>query len=115
MLNQILYSLINPISSHIQNENSNYGNPTKKTEPESTLRDEGSFFHILIELPEIAEEKIRIDLENQSHSISILASNGVTTFKKVIFIPCTVRLRKKWFSNQVLEIILEKTPPDITR
>lgn len=78
-------------------------------EPTTTLHDEGKFLRILTELPGIAEEKIRIDLENQSTSVTILAANGEVQFKKVITIPCMVRFRKKRFSDGVLELTLEKT------
>ena len=78
-------------------------------EPATTLIDEGKFLRILTELPGIAEEKIRIDLENSSTSITIVASDTVKQYKKVIVIPCEVRFRKKKFSDGVLELTLEKS------
>ena len=78
-------------------------------EPETTLIDEGKFLRILTELPGIAEEKIRIDLENSSTSITIVATDTVKQYKKVIVIPCEVRFRKKKFSDGVLELTLEKS------
>jgi len=89
------------------------GNPTntshlKTIEPATTLLDEGKFLRILTELPGIAEEKIKIDLENTSTSVTILASDTVIQFKKVITIPCDVRFSKKRFSDGVLELTLEK-------
>jgi len=78
-------------------------------EPATTLIDEGKFLRILTELPGIAEEKIRIDLENSSTSITIVATDTVKEYKKVIVIPCEVRFRKKKFSGGVLELTLEKS------
>ena len=77
-------------------------------EPATTLIDEGKFLRIVTELPGIAEEKIKIDLENTSTSVTILASDTVIQYKKVITIPCEVRFNKKRFSNGVLELTLEK-------
>lgn len=91
------------------NESSTIVEPTTIVEPPTTLHDEGKFLRILTELPGIAEEKIRIDLENQSTSVTILAADGVVQFKKVINIPFTVRFSKKRFSDGVLELTLEKT------
>jgi HSP20 family molecular chaperone IbpA len=89
------------------------GNPKntrhiKTIEPATTLLDEGKFFRILTELPGIAEEKIKIDLENSSTSVTIVASDTVKQYKKVITIPCDVRFSKKRFSDGVLELTLEK-------
>jgi len=82
--------------------------PIKTIEPATTLIDEGKFLRILTELPGIAEEKIKIDLENQSTSVTIVASDTVFQYKKVITIPCEVRFSKKRFLNGVLELTLEK-------
>ncbi|MFA5268850.1 MAG: hypothetical protein WC379_12840 [Methanoregula sp.] len=92
------------------------GNPkhhkTQKTiEPVTTVIDEGKFLRIISELPDIAEEKIKIDLENHSTSVTIVANNTVSQFKRVITIPCEVRFSKKRFSDGVLELTLEKTNP----
>lgn len=78
----------------------------KTTEPATTLMDEGKFLRILAELPGIPEERIKIDLEKTT--VTILASDTVRQFKKIITIPCEVRLYKKRFSNGLLELILEK-------
>jgi HSP20 family molecular chaperone IbpA len=87
-------------------------NKTLKTiEPVTTVIDEGKFLRILAELPGIAEEKIKIDLENHSTSVTIVAVNTVKQFKSVITIPCEVRFSKKRFSDGVLELTLEKTNP----
>jgi HSP20 family molecular chaperone IbpA len=92
------------------------GNPksqkTPKTiEPVITVIDEGKFLRIIAELPGIAEERIKIDLENHSTSVTIVAVNTVKQFKRVITIPCEVRFTKKRFSDGVLELTLEKTNP----
>jgi HSP20 family molecular chaperone IbpA len=84
-------------------------NKTMKTiEPVTKVIDEGQFLRIITELPGIEEQKIKIDLENHSTSVTIVAVNTVKQFKKVITIPCEVRFSKKKFSDGVLEITLEK-------
>ena len=94
----------------MRTKNNRKANPIKVTEPVTTLRDEGKFLHIHTELPGISEEKIKIDLENHSTSITIIASDEGIQYKKVITIPCEVRFSKKRFSEGVLELILEKIP-----
>jgi HSP20 family molecular chaperone IbpA len=78
----------------------------KSEEPATTFIDEGKFLRILAELPGIAEEKIKIDLEKTT--ITIVASDTVKQYKKVIEIPCEVRFSKKRFSDGILELSLEK-------
>jgi HSP20 family molecular chaperone IbpA len=92
----------------MQTGNSQNTRPIKTIEPTTTLIDEGKYLRILTELPGIAEEKIKIDLENQSTSVTIVASDTVFQYKKVITIPCEVRFSKKRFLNGVLELTLEK-------
>lgn len=77
-------------------------------EPTTTVFDEGNFLRIRTELPDMAEERIKIDLTHQSTSITIIAKNTVKQYRKVISIPCQVRFSKKRFSEGVLELILEK-------
>lgn len=89
-------------------ENSINNKTMKIIEPVTTVIDEEKFVRILTELPDIAEEKIKIDLENHSTSVTIVAVNTVKLFKKVITIPCEVRFSKKRFSDGILEITLEK-------
>jgi HSP20 family molecular chaperone IbpA len=79
----------------------------KTIEPAITLLDEGKFLRIIAELPGVFEEKIRIDLEKTS--VTIVASDTVKQFKKVITVPCEVRFSRKRFSDGILELILEKT------
>jgi HSP20 family molecular chaperone IbpA len=85
--------------------------PSTTVEPATTLHDEGKFLRILTELPGIAEEKIKIDLENHATSVTIIASDTAVQYKKVITIPFEVRFCKKRFSEGVLELTLEKTNP----
>ena len=93
--------------------NSKHSKSLKTIEPVTTVIDEGRFLRIVAELPGIAEEKIKIDLENHSTSVTIVAVNTASQFKRVITIPCEVRFSKKRFSDGVLELTLEKTniPP----
>ena len=98
----------------MQTGNSQNTRPIKTIEPATTHIDEGKFLRILTELPGIAEEKIKIDLENQSTSITIVASDTVFQYKKVITIPCEVRFSKKRFSNGVLELTLEKNGKNVS-
>jgi HSP20 family molecular chaperone IbpA len=82
--------------------------PIKTIEPVSTLFDDGKFLHIITELPGIAEEKIKVDLENSSTLVTIVAADNAMKYKKVITIPCDVKFSKKRFSDGVLELTLEK-------
>ena len=82
--------------------------PSTTVEPATTLHDEGKFLRILTELPGIAEERIRVDLENSSTQVTIVAADTVMQYKKVITIPCDVKFSKKRFSEGVLELTLEK-------
>ena len=82
--------------------------PAETIEPVMTVFDEGNFLHIQIELPDIAEEKIRIDLENHSTSLTIVASGTKKQYKKTITFPQGVRFCKKRFSAGALELTLEK-------
>jgi HSP20 family molecular chaperone IbpA len=82
--------------------------PMETIEPAITLYDEGKFLRILTTLPGVAEEKIKIDLENSSTSVTIVALDHTKQYKKVISIPCEVSFSKKRFSDGVLELILEK-------
>jgi HSP20 family molecular chaperone IbpA len=80
----------------------------KIIEPVTKLYDNGKFLHILTKLPDIGEEKIKIDLENHSTSVTIIASDLGKQYKTSISVPCEVSFSKKRFSDGVLEIILEK-------
>ncbi len=78
-------------------------------EPVTTLFDEEKILRIRSELPGIAEEKIRIDLDN--NSVTIRASGTENQYKKVISLPFDVKFSKKRFSEGVLELTLEKIIP----
>lgn len=91
--------------------NSKINKSPKIIEPVTTVIDDGKFLRILTELPGIVEEKIKIDLENHSTSVTIVAVNTVKQYKRVINIPCEVSFSKKRFSDGVLELTLEKTNP----
>ena len=82
--------------------------PAETIEPATTIFDDGKFLHIHTELPDVAEEKIKIDLENQSTSLTIIASDTKRQYKTSITVPCGVRFCKKRFSEGVLELTLEK-------
>jgi HSP20 family molecular chaperone IbpA len=92
----------------MQDENSESIKQAWTTEPVTKLIDEGTLIRILTELPGIDEEKIRIDLENNSTLVTIMASDSTIHYKKIITIPINVRFCKKRFSDGVLEIILER-------
>ena len=80
----------------------------KSTDLTSRLVDEGRFVRIITELPDISEEKIKIDLEMCSSSVTISANHEGIQYKTEITIPCEVRFSKKSFSDGILEILLEK-------
>lgn len=82
--------------------------PLKTIEPTTTLIDDEKFLRILTELPDIAEERIKIDLENMSTSITIHATDSNKQYKTSISVPYDVRFCKKRFSDGVLELTLEK-------
>lgn len=76
----------------------------------TTLLDEGKFLHIIAKLPGITEEKIRIDLEKTTVTISTTGDGKAD--KQVVPLPCEAGFSSKRFSDGVLEIILEKKIPD---
>lgn len=98
----------------MQNEISGCKKSLKTTEPLTTLHDEGEFIRILADLPGIAEEKIRIYLENEPTLVTIVAGDEKITYKKVITIPCEVRFHKKRFTDGLLELNLEKITSQVT-
>ncbi len=61
----------------MRKEHSKIARSVKTIEPAITILDEGKFLRILTELPGVAEEKIKIDLENTSTTITIVASDTV--------------------------------------
>jgi HSP20 family molecular chaperone IbpA len=95
-------------SRNMETGNFNKASQLKIIEPVTTLIDDGKFLRILTQMPGISEEKIKIDLENHTTSVTIVASDTEFQYKKVITIPCEVRISKKRFSDGVLELTLEK-------
>lgn len=92
----------------MQDKNSENIRPLSITEPKVTILDEGKFFRIIIELPNMDEEKIRISFEHNPTLVMVIATNSTIQYKKIITFPCKLRFRKKHFFNGVLELILEK-------
>jgi HSP20 family protein len=87
------------------------GNPDNNGKPEiiepaTILTDEGKFIHVVTELPGIAEEKIRIDMEKTR--VIIGASDNKKQYKKEIILPSEVIFNKKRFSEGKLHLTLEK-------
>jgi len=84
---------------------------TKKEEfiePVTTLRDEGKLIHIVTKLPGIAEEKIRIDIDLEKTTITIVAADTSKMYKKVITLPGNVVFSNKRFSDGELHLVVEK-------
>jgi HSP20 family molecular chaperone IbpA len=77
-------------------------------EPVTTLRDEGKLIHIVTKLPGIAEEKIRIDIDLEKTTITIVAADTTKMYKKVITLPGNVIFSTKRFSDGELHLIVEK-------
>ncbi|MGA2120964.1 MAG: Hsp20/alpha crystallin family protein [Methanoregula sp.] len=75
-------------------------------DPPIRITDEGRHIRVGIDLPGVAEEQIRIDLEKTTFTISI--SEDQKTITKAIQVPRGARFFKKKFSDGVLEIVLEK-------
>ncbi len=75
--------------------------------PPIRIIDEGKQIHVSVDLPGIAEEQIRIDLEQTTCTLCILKNEQVLWTEFAI--PRGVRFFRKKFSEGLLEIILEKT------
>jgi HSP20 family molecular chaperone IbpA len=75
-------------------------------DPQIIMTDTGRYINVNIDLYGVQEEKIRIDLEKTTFTVSI--SENEKTLRKVIKIPAGVRIFKKKFSDGVLTLILEK-------
>jgi HSP20 family protein len=75
--------------------------------PFKQIVDEGNYLLVVAELPGIKEEKIRINLENDT--LTLMWLDQARIFQEKDFcLPCKVRLRNKKFQNGILEITLEK-------
>jgi len=77
-------------------------------EPVTSLRNEGKFIYITTKLPGIAEEKIRVDIDLEKTTITIVAADTTRTYKKVISLPGNVIFNKKQYSDGELHLIVEK-------
>jgi HSP20 family molecular chaperone IbpA len=77
-------------------------------EPVTTLRNDGKFIHIVSKLPGIAEEKIKIDIDLEKTTITIVAANSNKVYKKIINLPGDVIFSKKRFSDGELYLTVEK-------
>ena len=77
-------------------------------DPVTTLLDEGKYFRVITEFPDVFEETIHIDLENTILTISATESGSGKKYKKIIALPLEVRLNNKKFQNGILDLTLEK-------
>jgi HSP20 family molecular chaperone IbpA len=77
-------------------------------EPVTTLLDEGKLIYIVTKLPGIVEEKIRIDIDVEKTTITIVAADTSKKYKKVITLPGNVVFSNKRFSDGELHLTLEK-------
>ena len=79
-------------------------------EPVTILHDEGKYYRVIAEFPDISEEKIHIDLEKTLLAISAIQPESGKKYEKMIALPHEVRLDKKKFQNGILDLTLEKNP-----
>ncbi len=77
-------------------------------EPVTSLRQDGKFIHIVSKLPGIAEEKIKIDIDLEKTTITIVAADTNIVYKKIISLPGDVIFSKKRFSDGELHLTVEK-------
>ncbi|MDD1715842.1 MAG: hypothetical protein LUQ01_02485 [Methanolinea sp.] len=68
--------------------------------------DDGRYIHVNIDLPGVAEEQIRIELEQTTCCLSVMRNDGM--LQTEFGVPLGARFFKKKFSEGVLEIILER-------
>jgi HSP20 family molecular chaperone IbpA len=81
----------------------------KKTviEPVVDVFDEGSSFHVIVEMPGVDENLIHVNL--QGTTIRVSATGKGRAYQKEILLPCQTRLEKRRFQNGILELTMEKT------
>jgi HSP20 family molecular chaperone IbpA len=77
-------------------------------EPVTTLRNDGKFIHIVSKLPGFFEEKIKIDIDLEKTTITIVAENTTKIYKKIISLPGDVVFSNKRFSDGELTLTVEK-------
>jgi HSP20 family molecular chaperone IbpA len=75
-------------------------------DPPIRIHDDGNRFHISVSLPGVAEEQIRIDLEDSTLTLTLMENEKM--FQTEIHVPEGARIFRKKFSEAVLEISLEK-------
>jgi HSP20 family molecular chaperone IbpA len=92
----------------MQKENAKNVKQPDFIEPVTTLHNEGKLIHIVTKLPGIAEEKIRIDIDLEKTTITIVAVDTSKMYKKVITLPGDVVFSNKRFSDGELHLIVEK-------
>ena len=78
----------------------------KATEPVTRTALEGTRFTILAEIPDMAEEKIRIDIDE--HTVYISADEGERRYRREIILPWRARFAGKRFRKGNLELTLER-------
>jgi HSP20 family molecular chaperone IbpA len=81
-------------------------------EPVTMLHNDGKFIHIVSKLPGIAEEKIKIDIDLEKTTITIVAADTTKMYKKIIRLPGNVIFSKKRFSDGELYLTVEKKGPE---
>lgn len=77
-------------------------------EPVTRTTREGNRFSVIAELPDVAEEKIRIDLER--NILVVFAATSRKRYRKEIPLPWKARFPKKKFHDGILELSLERDP-----
>ena len=80
---------------------------TSGTESPVRICEDDRFVRIRSHLPGVAEERIRLEIEDTILTISALAEGK--SYKKAIRVPAGSRLLRKKFYEGMLEIVFEKT------
>ena len=81
--------------------------PENKTiEPITDIFNEGDQLRVVIEMPGLTKEKIRIVFEDQVLVIS--AKEGGKRYKKEIALPWHGKIAKERYQNGILELVLEQ-------
>ena len=75
-------------------------------EPITDIFNEGDQLRVVIEMPGLTKEKIRIVFEDQALVIS--AKEGGKRYKKEITLPWHGKIAKERYQNGILELVLEQ-------
>jgi len=78
----------------------------KTIEPITDIFNEGNLLRVVIEMPGVTKEKIRIALDDRSLVIS--AKEGGKRYKKEITLPWHGKVAKERYQNGILELVLEQ-------